>query len=190
VLWIGAIHGDEPEGRAATAGIADALAAVPAALDAVTVTLLEDANPDGTARRTRGNARGVDLNRNLPAPGFRPGPRSGAAPLDQPEARALHDLLLAVDPHLVLVHHSWPRRRFVNFDGPAGDLAAAFARRSGYDLRASDRLPPTPGSLGSWAGRALGIPVLTVEHRRGADPAAAWAATRDATLEAVLGGSP
>jgi murein peptide amidase A len=186
VLWVGGIHGDEREGRVATAELPAALAAGPGALAEVTLIILEDANPDGSANGTRGNARGVDLNRNYPAANFLAGKNYGAAPLDQPEARVLHDLILAERPDLVIVAHAWRGDYFINFDGPAGQLADLFARRSGFPVKASDKFAPTPGSLGSWVGRKLGVPILTLEYLRGSDPGADWATTREAILAVIL----
>ena len=188
VLWVGGVHGNEREGRVATAQLPAALAREPGALALVTLTILEDVNPDGTARNTRGNARGIDLNRNYPAKNFLPGSRFGQRPLDQPEARALHDLVRSERPHLVIVAHSWRNDHFINFDGPAVELAELFARRSGYRVQPSDKIAPTPGSLGSWIGRTLGIPILTLEYHRGRDPVAAWVETRAAILAVILAG--
>lgn len=187
VLWIGGIHGDEREGAVATAQLPHRLLAEPGALARVTLTIVEDANPDGTAQGTRGNARGVDLNRNYPAPNFQPSRFFGLTPLDQPEARALHDLILAERPHLVVVMHAWRGDHFVNYDGPAAALAQRFAALSGYRVQASDGIAPTPGSLGSWVGGTLGIPILTIEYERGTEPWTAWFDTRAAILAVVLG---
>ena len=188
VIWIGGIHGNEREGVVSTAALPDALAAVPGALEQVTLTILEDVNPDGTAAGTRGNARGVDLNRNYPASNFLPGPTYGQRPLDQPEARALHDLVMAERPHLVIVAHSWRGDHFINYDGPAVRYAELFSRRSGYRVKPSDKIAPTPGSLGSWIGRTLQIPILTLEHERGADPRWCWQQTREAILSVIVSG--
>jgi predicted deacylase len=189
VLWIGGIHGNEREGRVATAELSAALAARKGALAAVTLTILEDVNPDGSARNTRGNKNGVDLNRNFPAKNFKPHRMYGITPLSQPEARALHDLVLQIEPHLVIVAHSWSNDRFINFDGPAKGLAERFSRLSSYPVKASEDIAATPGSLGSWVGRTLGVPILTLEYRRGRDPELAWQDTRVAILEVVLGDS-
>jgi murein peptide amidase A len=188
VLWIGGIHGDEREGAIATLSLPATLTAIPGALDAVTLTILEDANPDGSAARTRGNARGIDLNRNYPAANFLAGPKFGQAPLDQPEARAVHDLVLAERPELVLVAHSWRGDRFINFDGPSAHLAERFSRLCGLRVQPSDKIAPTPGSLGSWIGRKLGIPILTIEWLKGTDPAVAWRDTEAAILAVIQAG--
>ncbi|MCB9898632.1 MAG: succinylglutamate desuccinylase/aspartoacylase family protein [Planctomycetes bacterium] len=184
VLWIGGIHGNEPEGSVATAELPRALAAA-GLLERVTLTLVEDLDPDGRARGTRGNAHGVDLNRDFPA---RNASRRTREPLSQPESRALAELVDALRPELVFVAHSWggdPRdvREFVNPDGPAHDLAELFAAQApAYELVESSEISPTPGSLGSWLGVDLGLPVLTIEYPRGADPSRCWDDTRAAIL--------
>ena len=186
VIWVGGIHGNEREGAVSTAELPTALARFGDALDQVTLTILEDVNPDGTAANTRGNARGVDLNRNYPADNFLAGPRFGRRPLDQPEAKALYELVRAERPHLVIVAHSWRNDHFINFDGPAVQYAELFSQRSGYRVKPSDRIHPTPGSLGSWIGRKLQIPILTLEHERGSDPWSCWIDTRDAILAVIV----
>jgi len=188
VLWVGGIHGDEREGAIATERLPEAFFAIPGAASMVTLTILEDANPDGSAARTRTNANGVDLNRNYPANNYLPGDGRGQSPLDQPEAKALHDLVLAERPHLIVVAHAWRKDHFINFDGPAVREAELFSRKSGFRVKPSDRIAPTPGSLGSWVGRTLGMPILTLEYERGTDPLANWLDTRDAILAVVLGG--
>ncbi len=188
VLWVGGIHGDEREGRRATSELPHVFAETPGAAAAVTLTILEDVNPDGSANGTRGNANGVDLNRNYPAKNFVAGAKHGRHPLDQPEAKVLHDLIQDERPHLVVVAHAWHNDHFVNFDGPAQQLAELFAQKSGYRVQPSDKIAPTPGSLGSWVGRTLGIPILTLEYQRGADPLSAWLDTRAAILAVVMAG--
>jgi hypothetical protein len=188
VIWIGGIHGDEREGRIATAELPRLFLSTSGAAERVTLTVLEDLNPDGTAANRRGNSRGVDLNRNYPAVNFKPSRLFGVRPLDQPEAKVLHDLVLDERPHLVIVAHSWRDDHFINFDGPSEHLAHRFSQRSGYRVQPSDVIAPTPGSLGSWIGGTLGIPILTLEYRRGREPWAAWHETRDAILDVVLEG--
>ena len=186
VLWVGGIHGDEREGAVATDGLPHEFLNLPGAADAVTLTILEDVNPDGSAANTRANSNRVDLNRNYPARNFVASASNGQSPLDQPEARALHDLLLAERPHLVIVAHAWRGDHFINFDGPAERHAQLFSQRSGYRVKPSDKIAPTPGSLGSWVGRTLGTPILTLEYERGADPRSVWLDTREAILAVIL----
>lgn len=189
VLWVGGIHGDEREGAHATAALAEAVVAEPGAIERVTLVIVEDLNPDGTARHTRGNGRGVDLNRNFPAANFRPSVRVGREPLSEPESLALFELITGWQPELVLVAHAWRGAQFVNFDGPARAEAERFAALAGFELRESSALAPTPGSLGSWATER-NLALLTLEYQRGCDPVAAWEVTRAAILAVVLGSQP
>lgn len=187
VLLIGGIHGDEAEGSYAVEQLPAAFAEAGIA-DRVTLTLLQDANPDGRAAGTRANANGVDLNRNFPARNFDPAdPVGGGRPLSQPESRVVANIIDRDKPQLVIVMHSWVDREFINYDGPATELAQRFSATSSIPVTESNSFAPTPGSLGSYAGRDLGIPVLTVEFRKGSDPSADWRKVHDALLQAILG---
>ena len=187
VIWVGGIHGDEREGAISTAELPLAFSRLPGALGQVTLTILEDVNPDGTALHRRGNAEGIDLNRNYPASNFLAGPNFGERPLDQPEAKVLHDLILAERPHLVIVAHSWRKDHFINFDGPSEHLARRFGELSGYAVVPSENIHGTPGSLGSFVGIDRRTPILTLEYERGRSPDRCWSETREAIL-AVMGG--
>jgi protein MpaA len=139
VLVVGDIHGDEPAGmRIARRLIA---ADAPPQTDLFVVPTI---NPDGLAAGTRGNARGVDLNRNFPYR-WRPlsgGEYSGTAPLSEPETRAAYKLILRTHPDLTI----WFHQPFGLIDRPNGNPFAAhrFADLIGLPLA---RLPgPYPGS--------------------------------------------
>jgi hypothetical protein len=187
VLWVGRIHGDEPEGLLATAELPAAFLEADLG-SAVTLTIVEDLNPDGGEAGARSNVAGVDLNRNFPARNFEPSAATGPHPLSEPESRAFAALLAEVEPHLVVVCHSWNNRHFINYDGPAAALARRFAALSGYPLVPSTSFAATPGSLGSWVGIDRGIPILTIEWLKGKDPREAWAETRAAALAVIAGG--
>ena len=76
----------------------------------VDLYLVESMNPDGVANNTRGNANGVDLNRNFPynwgpigAPGD--GQYAGPEAASEPETQAVVDLITALHPDLVIWYH-------------------------------------------------------------------------------------
>jgi len=187
VLFIGGIHGDEAEGALTTTELPAAFASsgLP---ETVTLTIIEDANPDGRAAGTRGNANGVDINRNFPASNFdTANPGNGGSPLNQPETRVLYDTFQRISPDLVVVAPSWADRAFINFDGPARALAERFAASSGLPIEASTEFAPTPGSLGSYIGRDRKTAVLTIEFRKGSDPKADWDQIQPALMQAVRG---
>jgi protein MpaA len=101
VLVVGCIHGNEPAGIAVARYL---LHNPPAGLDLWIVPVL---NPDGRAHKTRGNAHGVDLNRNFPYRWRRLGGvyYSGRRPLSEVEARIAHSLILRTHPSVSVWFH-------------------------------------------------------------------------------------
>lgn len=173
VLVIGSIHGDETEGLAIINSVVHSLDS-PDVRALATFRVLRDVNPDGSARRSRTNAHGIDLNRNWPASNFEPSATHGTRPLSEPETRAAHATYLAFDPDLVVVFHSTSRGPFVNFNPPDVDaLAQTFAdAAAATDARwtvVADMGYPTPGSLGTFSGIDRDVPTLTIEFKRGHD---------------------
>ena len=142
VLVVGCTDGDEPAGIA----IVNALRRlhVPTGVD---LWLLPTINPDGLAARTRGNANGVDLNRNFPYAwqhligGFDSGPR----PLSEPETRAVYRLLLRVKPRLSICFHQ--PLALVDDSQGSRSLERRFARLVGLPL---SPLADYPGSITNW----------------------------------------
>jgi len=188
-LIIAAIHGDE---RIA-AELADRFVAELRTLkegDAPGgVIVIPRLNPDGLARGTRGNAAGVDLNRNFPATNWRrTSPRSGtfggAAPMSEPETVALVELLEARQPRQLISIHAMHRGACNNYDGPGKALAELMNRHNRYPVLASIGYP-TPGSLGSFAGNDRNLPMVTLELPKSAKLYDVWPSNRAALL-AVL----
>jgi protein MpaA len=141
-LVVGCIHGDEPAGIA----IAERLAggSPPRELN---LWVVLDLNPDGVAARTRGNAHGVDLNRNFP---WRWRPLtgiyySGPRPLSEPESRVVYGLLTRAEPNLSI----WFHQHLDLVDDSAGSIAIerTFARLAGLRLAPLTR---EPGSVVGW----------------------------------------
>jgi hypothetical protein len=102
ILVVGCIHGNECAGRA----VIRQLAQMPEPLH-LDLWLVDDLNPDGLAARVRGNARGVDLDRNFPARWRRLGHRGdahywGPRPLSERESRAAYALILRLRPAITI----------------------------------------------------------------------------------------
>ena len=166
VLILGGIHGDEPTSVDCTRGLIALLRSNPQLVRSRTVGIIEVANPDGYHKRTRTNARGVDCNRNFPASNFKPGgsraARGGSQPASEPETQAILAAMATLQPkHIVSIHSIRGQRQQNNYDGPGEALAKAMAAHNGYPV--TDNIGyPTPGSLGSYAGRDLTIPIVTL----------------------------
>jgi len=188
-LVIGGIHGDEPNGADLAQRLLEHLEADADARKGPPVAILPRANPDGLARGTRGNARGVDVNRNFPAANWRrlePGRRyyGGRWPGSEPETCAILIAIRLVRPERIIsIHSIGGGRHCNNFDGPAEDLARAMNARNGYPVVAS--LGPCHGSLGNWAGVDQAMPVLTLELPRTLPGGDAWDRNREALLEVI-----
>lgn len=162
VLILASIHGNEPAGTPLVKALADYLAHNPDLLEGRKVMLMPVANPDGMANGRRHNVHGVDLNRNFPASNFHSGEHFGSSSLSEPESQALHRLLDADRPRRMVslhqpINYGAP---CIDYDGPAKELAEAMAARCDLPLK---KLGAQHGSLGSYAGIALGIPIVTVE---------------------------
>jgi len=150
-------------------------------------------NPDGFFRpkRTRVNARGVDLNRNFATRDWHPHAlrdwkrkyRSdrrrfpGHKPESEPETIFQRDLIREVKPQKILSVHA--PLSLMDYDGPDSGLSLAkfLSDYTKEYLKLRTQLQNMhwqfyPGSLGNFAGRELGIPTMTLELPT-ADPARA-----------------
>lgn len=171
VLVVGAIHGDEPTSASlALRWIGFAESQALSTRRPVHWRFIPVLNPDGmlAKKATRVNARGVDLNRNFPTPGWerdapvywekrtRKDPRRwpGPEPLSEPESRFLHEQMEQFDPDLVVSIHA--PYGVLDFDGPQPPPSRLGRLRL-------DQLGVFPGSLGHYGSVHLGLPVVTIE---------------------------
>ena len=162
------IHGEEPE---TTYALSRALRQLTERSPHCAVVLA--ANPDGLIRGTRGNARGVDLNRNFPTKDWRPGTvthrstiedasdillSTGSHAASEPETQALMSLIETLSPGCAIALHA-----------PLACIDDANASPLGERLAQRTNLPfvrdvgyATPGSFGTWGGERR-LPVITYE---------------------------
>ncbi|HSS41766.1 MAG TPA: M14 family zinc carboxypeptidase [Solirubrobacterales bacterium] len=143
VLVVGDIHGNEAAGMRITERLI--AGKPPSRTDLLVIPTI---NPDGVAAGTRGNAHGVDLNRNFPYR-WRPltgGEYSGPGPLSEPESQAAHRLILRERPDITI----WFHQPFGLIDKPEGNPFAAHRFADLINLPLI-RLPgPYPGSASRW----------------------------------------
>ena len=147
VIVVGCIHGDECAGRAVVERLRERRTA-PAGVE---LLLVRNLNPDGLVRRTRQNARGVDLNRNSSQDWRFLGPRgtryhAGPRPFSEPESRAIRALILDARPVATIWYHQ-PLALVVRPETGGDALARAYARLAGLPVRS---LGTIPGSLSRW----------------------------------------
>jgi hypothetical protein len=127
-------------------------------------------NPDGlfASKPQRVNAKGVDLNRNFPTPGWEQDAKAywtkktgsdprrfpGPSPLSEPESHWLNAEIERFQPDVIISVHA--PFGVLDFDGP-NNPPSRFGR-----LYLS-RVGVYPGSLGNYGGMHKNLPVVTIE---------------------------
>ncbi|MGC1165306.1 MAG: M14 family zinc carboxypeptidase [Solirubrobacterales bacterium] len=150
ILVFGCIHGDEcaaaeiQPSSSLTAGCPDWKS---------DVYVVPNLNPDGAARGSRLNGRGVDLNRNFPA-GWRPiGERgdpqySGPRPFSEPETRLAARIVRELEPEVTIWFHQYRGQRpFVRAWGDSAPAAREFASLAQLSFQL---LPWPAGTAPNW----------------------------------------
>ncbi len=183
VVFLGCVHGDEVASRKLLEKLVAHLECHPELLEGKKVVVVPVANPDGFAKGTRVNGRGVDLNRNFPTNNYKAGGEHGYAANSEPETRALCSLIREQKPEVILTLHG--PLECVDYDGPAMGLANRVSKRAGLPVK---QLGARPGSLGSYAGVEQQIPTITLELPGDRDGwAVSWERMGPALLEVMKG---
>jgi len=157
-LIMATIHGNEPAGTPLVRSLSWYLRQRPTMLNGRKVVLMAVANPDGKVHNKRYNAKGVDLNRNFEAANRVNSKQTGLTALSEPESRAIKQVIQQYKPDRIVSIHQ--PLNCIDYDGPARMLAK---RMGQYCILPVKKLGARPGSLGSYAGVTLGIPIITFE---------------------------
>lgn len=162
VLFVGVIHGDEPQGKFLIERYLKEKQAL--TISKNRFLFIPCLNPDGLKAGQRVNANGVDINRNFCTKNwaltkkneFYGGKKAGS----ETETKFLTDIIDEEKPNVVVTFHA--PFKIVNYDGEAKNIAHELAKITGYPLQA-DIGYPTPGSLGTFCGIERNIPTITFE---------------------------
>jgi murein peptide amidase A len=159
VLVVGSIHGDEPQGIR----IIEQLRKRHLSRN-VDLWTIETANPDGLAAGTRGNANGVDLNRNFGHhfdPTLSGGYESGPHAFSEPESRAMRKLSRRIRFDLAIWYHQ-PWGETLVPCNESGEVARRYARLSGLANEGGcDHY--LPGTAVGWQHHRFGTAAFVVE---------------------------
>jgi protein MpaA len=166
VLLVGSIHGDEPQGMRIIDRINRRYRTGPAGVDLWSIRTV---NPDGIRTGTRGNAHGVDLNRNFRFrfdPTLSGGYESGPFPFSEPETRTVVRISRRARFDLAIWYHQPWNETLVPCNG-VRPVARRYARLSGLKAgRGCDRY--VPGGAIGWMLRHFGTDAFVVELGPGA----------------------
>jgi len=173
LLLVGGVHGDEPEGIWLVEEFMKAARQEHMSWNCQ-VWVIPVLNPDGATRGERTNGRGVDLNRNFPAPDWTREARApryypGDHPASEVETQALMTIIQEAHPFLLIHCHSWNPQ--ICYTGAAArPWAEILSHGTGYPAT-PDIGYPTPGSIGQFGWYGNKTPVICIEMREG-DPRA------------------
>lgn len=131
LLALGQMHGSEPKGRPVISALRKLK--IPASKK-VQIWSISTMNPDGSVRRSRSNARGVDLNRNFPK-NWRKTRKgtyyAGKKPASERETKAVMKFVDRIKPNAVLSFHQHANVVFSVCSKPS----RAWVRRTGKVMK-------------------------------------------------------
>lgn len=164
IVLISTMHGNEPHTRGILESLRDGRA-----IRGVDLWVIPTYNPDGLARGTRRNARGVDLNRNFPYrwADLDGNYESGRRPASEPETRAVMDFLKEIDPRRVISFHQ--PLNGVDTDTKDPRFARRLARALRLPQMSLDCGGLCHGTMTMWFNHRFSGAGLTVEY--GSHPA-------------------
>ena len=155
---LGSMHGNEKAGLSVVDALRDGKP-----VTGVDLWVIPTINPDGVAADTRGNAHGVDLNRNF---GYHWAPLtgdtySGTKAYSEPESRALKRFLNRIDPKYVVSFH-----QPLHGVGRAGERRPFLRRLSkglGLPIKAFNCSGQCHGTMTEWFNHNHDGTAVTVE---------------------------
>ncbi len=160
-LVMAAIHGNEQGGIGLVENLDRYLRENPYKVIGKKIILLAVANPDGVIANSRRNVHGIDINRNFKTSNRVNNSINGLVASGEPETIAIQEILRKYQPTRIISIHS--PLACIDYDGPGRYIAQKMARLCDLPVK---KLGSRPGSLGSYAGIELGVPIITFELSR------------------------
>jgi len=158
VFVLASIHGNEKTGTPIANALVEYLKQNRDLLIGRKIVIMPIANPDGFAKNSRGNSNGIDLNRNFATFNRINNFTNGAHGSSEPETRMLERIIDQYKPDRILTFHD--ALACIDYDGPGKDISMVMGRYCDLPVK---KLGSRPGSMGSYAGETLGIPIITIE---------------------------
>lgn len=163
-LLIGGVHGElEKQSVDIVQGIISALEKSETELN-YQLDILPCLNPDGLFLvGQQVNANGIDLNRNYPSANQHladtEGKNKGGEPLSEPETKCLNNLVLQNKYDLIITVHQ--KYELIDYDGPVNEnILKQLSQNLSLPIK---KLGSYPGSMGSYFGEEMQIPLITIE---------------------------
>jgi hypothetical protein len=169
ILFIGGVHGDEPEGVELAQQLIKKLYEIHKKISIWHPwVLIPCINPDGFKNNQRTNSQGVDLNRNFPCRDWSSESKAsryfpGTHPGSELETQAIISAIEEFKPQVIIHFHSW-EPCIVYTGAPGKSWADEIALHCGYESK-EDIGYPTPGSLGQYGWLEKQIPVICIEEK-------------------------
>lgn len=164
ILLIGGVHGElEKQSVDIVDGIISKLKNTETELD-YQLDIIPCLNPDGLDLiGQQVNANSIDLNRNYPSANQHladtEGKNKGGSPLSEPETKCLYELVHQNQYYIIITVHQ--KYELIDYDGPVNEkILKQLSQNLSLPIK---KLGAYPGSMGSYFGEELQIPLITIE---------------------------
>ena len=166
VVAMATMHGNEPAPQHTLTQLRDG-----ARIRGVDLWLVPRVNPDGLARHTRYNARGIDINRNFPVRFRAHTDHSGPRPASAPETRAMMRFASNIRPDLIISFHQ-PLFGVDTLGSKRPNFARRLAREFRLPTKSFDCDGGCHGTMTQWYNSRFRGFMVTIEY--GASPSPSY----------------
>lgn len=190
VLVLASLRGTDPASITVVDHLAQAMHDRAELQNSCTALLIRNPNPDGLAKRSPYNGRGIDLNRNFPANNWRRTADATAGPkaASETETRMIVRTIDDFKPDRIIIIQVSKSGNAVHYAGPARQLARKIAAENGF--RDVKKIAERPGSPASFIGGDRRLPLISILVDRQLDGRSAWNANAPGLIAALTNERP